>query len=135
MGFPYAILICGRGVPVGLLQKDLDGIIFTGFVDQMPEYLLGTDTFINPVLHGGGIKTKLVEALGYGLRAVSTVTGALGIDPDICSGKLQLVADNDWEAFAKEVVTGRHEDEPQGPQYYARFFWGAIAARAASALP
>ena len=68
------------------------------------------------------------------MQAVSTLTGALGIDPAICSGKLTLAADDDWTTFANSVMTNRHADGPQGALYYAHFFWGSIAARAAAVL-
>jgi hypothetical protein len=53
-------------------------IIYAGFVDDISIYFKGADVFINPVSYGGGIKTKLVEALGYNLNAVSTSNGAIG---------------------------------------------------------
>ncbi len=66
-------------------------------------YLKGCNLFLNPVESGGGIKTKLVEALAYDLNAVSTGNGAIGVDPELCNGKLIICSDNNWNSFADAV--------------------------------
>ena len=75
-------------------------IIYAGFVDDISIYFKGVDVFINPVTDGGGIKTKLVEALGYNLNVVSTMNGAIGVDEKICNGKLFVCENDDWQTFA-----------------------------------
>ena len=99
----YKIIICGKKLPAEMndLKEYADrNIVYAGYVDNISIYFKGSDIFINPVTDGGGIKTKLVEALGYNLTAVSTKNGALGIDEKICNGKLLLSENNDWQAFA-----------------------------------
>jgi polysaccharide biosynthesis protein PslH len=100
-------------------------------VDDIEAYFMGTDVFMNPVTGGGGIKTKLVEALGYNLSAVSARSGAIGIDPAWCNGKLLVCEDHAWENFAELVVKaiGIKADTPK--LYFEHFFWGTIAEKTA----
>ncbi len=133
----YKIIICGKGLPEEM--HDLDNfsdrhIIYAGFVDDITLYFKGVDVFINPVTDGGGIKTKLVEALGYDLNAVSTVNGAIGIDENICNGKLILCNNNDWQAFADAMATAAEIDRTISPAFFEHFYWENIAKKAAGII-
>ena len=103
----------------------------TGFVEDIGLYFKGADVFINPVVEGGGIKTKLVEALGYNVNAVSTVNGAIGVPAALCNGKLLLVNDDDWAGFAQAVTVAVKIIADISPAYYEHFYWGHNAERAA----
>jgi glycosyltransferase involved in cell wall biosynthesis len=103
-GLQYRIIICGRGLPAFMEElkayKNLN-IIYSGFVDDITVYFKGADVFINPVVDGGGIKTKLVEALGYNTKTISTLNGSLGVSPEETGGQLVIVPDHDWAGFAR----------------------------------
>lgn len=131
-GFRYKILICGKGLPssFGELKAYEDrNIIYAGFVDDINIYFKGSDIFLNPVISGGGIKTKLVEALGNGTSAVSSSTGAFGIPSKISGCKLSVVNDYDWEAFVQAIINTDTTSET-GPAFFNHFYWGNIAAKA-----
>ncbi|MEJ7768867.1 MAG: glycosyltransferase family 4 protein [Chitinophagaceae bacterium] len=130
LDFHYKIIICGRKIPLELNDKSYDNIIFAGFVDDISTYFKGADVFINPVTEGGGIKTKLVEALGYNMNAVSTLNGAIGIESSWCNGKLLLCADNDWSSFATLITQAAHIKNDIPPIYFERFYWGHLARKA-----
>ena len=135
-GFTYKILVCGNKLPPSynrLLDYTDKNIIYAGFVEDINLYFRGCDIFINPVIDGGGIKTKLVEALGNDLPVVSTKSGAIGISPEITGGKLQLIADGDWKAFAKAICSFT-PGSPIPAVFFDNFYWGNIAARAAAIL-
>jgi glycosyltransferase involved in cell wall biosynthesis len=129
--FLYKILLCGRGIPLGVSQVGYSNVIFAGFVDDMDLYFQGADVFLNPILEGGGIKTKLVEALGNNLSAVSTKHGALGIDPDLCAGKLMLCNDGDWVGFANLIPAAASLETEIPKRYFEHFYWGYSTRRAA----
>ncbi|MBK7558780.1 MAG: glycosyltransferase [Chitinophagaceae bacterium] len=78
-------------------------MIYAGFVEDINLYFKGCDIFINPVVNGGGIKTKLVEALGYDLSVTSTKTGAIGIPVEMTGNKMKISEDNDWKAFTLTI--------------------------------
>jgi glycosyltransferase involved in cell wall biosynthesis len=131
----YKIIICGKGLPDEMNElKDFknQNIIYAGFVDDITEYFKGADVFINPVTEGGGIKTKLVESLGYNMNAVSTTDGAIGVDENICNGKLFLSQTEDWQAFADNMEKSLASFPDIGSAYFNHFYWKKIAVKAAT---
>ncbi|MGB8191964.1 MAG: glycosyltransferase family 4 protein, partial [Chitinophagaceae bacterium] len=123
-GFRYRIIVCGRDIPPRLTNGEHRDIIFAGFVDDISLYFKGADVFINPIIEGGGIKTKLVEALGYNLTSVSTKSGAIGIDPGLCNGKLMITSDDDWDAFCNYIVAAASVQANTPSAYFDYFYWG-----------
>lgn len=136
-GFPYRILVCGKNLP-GRFQPDVHGFLaenvqYAGFVDDIRVFFLGADLFLNPVTDGGGIKTKLVEALGFNLGAVSSRNGAIGVDPGLSPGKLTVVDNDDWDGFTRAVRT-MNLSENTAPAFYNHFYWANIADKAKNIL-
>jgi polysaccharide biosynthesis protein PslH len=134
---PYKIIICGKGLPKQMneLKEYMDqNIIYAGFVDDISQYFKGTDVFINAVTDGGGIKTKLVEALGYNLNAVSTFNGAIGVNENICNGKLLLTENHDWKGFNDKMEIAMYMNQSISSEFFDHFFWENIAAKAANAI-
>ena len=129
--FRYRLIICGRSIPLEISNNTYPNVVIAGFVDDISLYFKAAHVFLNPILDGGGIKTKLVEALGYNCNAVSTVNGAIGVDPALCNGKLQLVPDNDWNAFAEKVIEASSIRADVNPAYYQHFYWGYTTKKAA----
>jgi glycosyltransferase involved in cell wall biosynthesis len=131
---PYRIIICGKGLPEEfneLKNYSKQNIIYAGFVDDISVYFKGVDVFINPVTGGGGIKTKLVESLGYNLNVVSTINGAIGVDENICNGKLLLCENDDWKDFADKMETARGINQDISAEFFEQFYWENIAEKAA----
>ena len=127
----YEILIGGKGLSEQLQQqiKETPNIIYTGFIPVLDTFLKACDVMLNPVILGGGIKTKAIEALGYNKMVVSTFSGAAGISPEACANNLLISEDNDWYAFVaninKATVT-----VPAIPQaFYDNYYWGNIAQK------
>ena len=136
-GSPYKIMICGKGLPAEMRElKDYadKNIIYAGFVDDISIYFNGVDVFINPVTDGGGIKTKLVEALGYNLNAVSAASGAIGVPAGLCGDKLLIAPDNDWEAFAELMAKAARMRGTIPQAFFDHFYWDNIATKAAQAI-
>lgn len=134
---PYKIIICGKNLPRDLddlKQYANENIIYAGFVDDIVVYFKGVDIFINPVTDGGGIKTKLVEALGYNMNAVSTLNGSIGVDEKICNGKLLLCANTDWQNFSEKMIEATHITRKITGEFYDNFYWDNIAKKAATVI-
>jgi polysaccharide biosynthesis protein PslH len=127
--FSCKILICGPWLDTNLSTHP--NVIITGFVDDIRLYFKAADVFLNPTVEGGGIKTKLVEALGYNSNAVSTVNGAIGVNPALCNGKLIIAADNNPEAFANDIIGASELYADITPEYYQQFYWGYSTKKAA----
>ena len=133
----YKIIICGRNLPGemnDLRQYTEANIIYAGFVDDINLYFKGTDVFINPVTEGGGIKTKLVEALGYNLNVVSTINGAIGVAKDICNGKLLLCGNTDWKEFAWKMSESIGIKRQITDEFFDYFYWDNVAKKAAEII-
>ena len=134
--FKYKIIICGKNLPASyhdLSEYVSKNIIYAGFVEDINVYFKGADIFINPVTDGGGIKTKLVEALGSGMIAISTRSGAIGVPQSITGNKLIVVEDYDWIGFTNAIgKTQAHEIIP--PTFFGHFYWGFIAENVAAIL-
>ena len=126
--FKYKIIICGNKLPVkykGLIDYKEKNIIYAGFVEDITTYFKGADIFINPVIEGGGIKTKVVEALGYDLSVVSTQSGGMGIEVAETGKKMILVADGGWNEFARQIIL--IDSSANIPaSFFDTFYWGNI---------
>lgn len=129
-GFRYKILVCGGDLPKernNLRDELAHHIIYAGFIPSIDLYYSAADIFLNPVLSGGGIKTKMVEAIAYGATVISTETGATGINKAVCGSKLVLVPDGDWKAFTTAVIkAGSENSSPTPAAYYQQYHWEAI---------
>jgi glycosyltransferase involved in cell wall biosynthesis len=131
-GFPYKIIICGKRLPAEMneLRQYADkNIIYAGFVDNIETYFKAADIFLNPVQSGGGIKTKMVEAIAFGTTVISTVTGATGINQAVCGDKLVVVKDNDWDDFAKAITDNIQLSAATPHEYYEYYYWGNVVRR------
>lgn len=74
---------------------------FTGFVEDLREYLAGTSVLVTPIRIGGGTRLKILEAMALGVPVVSTSIGCEGIAVE--DGRHILVADKAID-FAEKVV-------------------------------
>ena len=103
------------------------GIYYAGFVEDINTYTKAADLLLNPVITGGGVKTKMIEALGMGTTVVSTASGAVGVDSKLTADKLKIVQDEDWPVFAENIMQSTASDyQPTPPAFYAHFYWGNI---------
>ena len=127
----YLLLILGLDIPDFIKEANHPGMRVLGFVEDLDRYLTGCQVFLNPVFSGGGIKTKLVEALAYGLNVVSSENGAIGVDPAFCNGKLIICPDGDWKAFADGVFRAGKSETETPVSFFNHFYWGNITERAA----
>ena len=134
----YNIIICGGGLPPeydNLSAYKEKHIIYAGFVEDISVYYKAADIFLNPISEGGGIKTKLVEALAANDTAISFATGAIGVPTSVTGNKLLIVADKDPLAFAKKMQESLpfiRESVPQS--FFDHFYWGKIAANASETI-
>jgi len=128
--FDYRILVCGKGLPAEMNElKAYDNLIYAGFIKEIDTYYKAADIFLNPVQSGGGIKTKMVEAIAYGATVVSTVTGATGIERSVCGKKLITINDNEWKTFADVVIEHAADNSTTPPAYYSYYSWEQIINR------
>ena len=126
--FKFKILICGKNLPQQIQKKLLDKteIKYCGFVDDIEEYIDAADVMINPILSGGGVKTKAIDTLARNKTVISTKTGAEGIDQNVCGNKLIIIPDTDWNAFAKAIFSTIDRNETIPTTFFETYSWKNI---------
>jgi polysaccharide biosynthesis protein PslH len=92
---------------ISIGEKD-PGVNVTGYVDDPLPYLKGASVMVVPLRAGGGMRVKILNALGQGLPIVSTTLGCEGIA--VTSGVHLLVADSP-DDFAHSVVCLMEDDQ------------------------
>jgi glycosyltransferase involved in cell wall biosynthesis len=127
----FCILICGKNLPQGLADKITDNphIKYLGFVEDIETYLDAANLMVNPILSGGGVKTKAIDTLGRGQVVISTKTGAEGIDPNVCGKNLRIAADGNWQEFTK--LLNQQLDQPENilpKSFFDTYSWSGIVA-------
>lgn len=126
--FPYRILICGGGLPEKYNRfENVKNIEYLGFVEDIEGYIKAADLILNPINTGGGVKTKVIEAIALGTTVLSSETGAKGVDKEACGKKLITMSDEDLPAFANTIIELRKQDFRATPShFYESYNWTSI---------
>ena len=128
--FKCNLLIAGKRLPSTyneLKDYNKENIYYAGFVDDINAYTKAADILLNPVITGGGIKTKMIEAIALNTKVVATNTGATGVNITDCGGILFVVEDNNWEEFAEKVIIASSgSSTPTPTSFYRRYHWKEI---------
>lgn len=131
----WELILAGPGSDTFLagLPESADDVRGLGYVDDLGELFASCRLFLAPLTEGGGIKIKILEAMGRGLPVVTTPIGAEGITsaadetlwlaPDITAFPgLAVAAATQPDEAARRAERARRLIE-------ADFSWAAIAGR------
>jgi glycosyltransferase involved in cell wall biosynthesis len=129
-GEPFIVLVTGR-----IIYREYEYLkllkhpryLYAGLVEDIDIYFTGADIFINPLVYGGGVKVKLVEALSFGLPVISYASGAHGVDLETTADKLVIVQDSDKEAFAEAVISNWNNKNRLPSVFFSSQSWTAIS--------
>ncbi|RYY18382.1 MAG: glycosyltransferase [Chitinophagaceae bacterium] len=133
----YKIVVCGKGLPDffnGLDSYSDKNIIYAGFVDDISIYFKAADVFLNPIISGGGVKTKAIEAIAMDCTVISTEIGALGLIREACGKKLSVLQDQDWPNFTEQVIAALNNNDHTPQAFFDYYYWGNIAKKVADIL-
>ncbi len=72
------------------------GVILHGYANDLQKIYNEADVVINPILYGGGLKIKNVEALANGLPLITTTEGANGLEDGINQSFLLANTTDEW---------------------------------------
>ncbi len=95
------IYVVGKNPTGEMLKRQSDNIVVTGFVEDVRPYIAKSQLFVIPLLAGGGIRGKALEAMAMKKAIVTTSIGVEGIHLDDTSA---VFADS-TEDFAASVLT------------------------------
>lgn len=135
--FRYKIIVCGKGLPefFNSLSDYADkNVIYAGFVDDISIYFKAADIFLNPILSGGGVKTKAIEALAMNCTVISTELGAMGIKEDVCGNKLHILKQGEWEKFSELIVSNVITASQIPDSFFEYYYWENIIRRVTNDL-
>lgn len=95
--------LIGARPPASLVEraKSDNSVTVTGYVDDPLPYFQDASLMVVPLLAGGGMRVKILNALSQGIPMVTTTVGCEGIA--VTHGKDILIADEPV-AFAESVV-------------------------------
>lgn len=121
--------VAGKNPPSRLSHLNAPGMTFHGMVPDAGEFLRSCHFFIVPLLSGGGMRIKVLEAMAAGCCVVSTTIGAEGIEA--AAGKHCLIADSpeQWVSAMEGVIgkTGLSLGIARSGQELARARYGMEA--------
>ncbi len=136
LDFRFKFLICGGGLPENKKEWiSKDGVSYLGFVEDIDEYVMAADLIINPVTTGGGVKTKVVEAIALNKTVLSSMTGLIGMHTEPCGQKLIGVGDHDYGAYCNAILRNANANTPNTPtSFYDFYYWGNTVRAAVDVL-
>jgi glycosyltransferase involved in cell wall biosynthesis len=140
--------VVGKNPPPSLVQRNVPGVSFTGFVDDVRDHARDAQAFVIPLRVGGGTRIKAFEAMAMGLPVVSTTIGIEGLDVDhgthflradgadeLASATLKLIADGalrlKLSRAARELVEDRFGHRVAADVFGRILLEAAAAAEAA----
>lgn len=94
----FQIHIAGRSMPEWMFNLKSPYVRVYGKIDNLQLFLQDKHALIVPLLSGGGIRIKIIEAMAFGKAIVSTSVGAEGIGA--IHNENILIADNAENFFA-----------------------------------
>ncbi len=111
-GSHVRFVLVGGGRDEAMLKEaaaGLDNIVFTGYVDDVGNYLAAFDAFIYPSRHEG-LGSILLDALEFGLPVVATAVGGI---PEIIEDGANgfLCAADDIDALMSAVLRLERDNE------------------------
>jgi hypothetical protein len=133
----FTILISGNRISPVLKQRiqDQPHFLFLDYVDDVDLIYQSVQLFLNPILHGSGVKTKVIEAIANQCTVISTGSGATGLDKSACDFKLITVTDKDWDGFVTSIIEQAAQPFRKTPQdFWDYYSWNSIALKAARAI-
>jgi glycosyltransferase involved in cell wall biosynthesis len=83
-------------------------VIVTGFVDDIKPYYFKATVFVAPLFIGGGVITKILDAMAAGLPVIATSIANEGIEA--VAGRDLLIADNPEDFAQKTILVMKDHD-------------------------
>jgi glycosyltransferase involved in cell wall biosynthesis len=132
----FKFRICGKGAPARLLALcDDHHFIYHGFVENLESYLASTRAVFCYLPGGSGVKTKIVEAFGYGKAIVCDELSAKAL-PELFERSGTPVAASYEQAYKlfRAIIDGSLAVTDIGPYVRESYSWLTLMRRQISFL-
>ncbi|MFT5279129.1 MAG: glycosyltransferase involved in cell wall biosynthesis [Bacteroidia bacterium] len=93
-------ILAGRNMPNSLMAKSGEGLQIMGDVEDSQMFFKENDILVLPLLSGGGMRVKMLEAMAKGKVVITTTVGAEGIRGK--NGEHFIIA-NEAQSMANEI--------------------------------
>lgn len=133
----YQIIIIGKDLNANVekkIESAAYNIKYLRFIENLEDLFHSADIMLNPMLYGGGVKTKLIEALANNMNAVSTMNGACGVNRMVCNDKLYIAANDNWSLFTNYIIEAVDNKNNIGNQFYETYNWQNITKKILSTI-
>jgi len=128
-GIDYRVLVCGRNRHPDFRHLEAlqhPRIIRTGEVTDILPYYAAADVFINPVLSGGGVQTKVIDALAQHKPVVTFQFGLQGIWWESAAHKVLAVTNGNWPALTAAIAEAAARTGPTPSAFLQQYDWRTI---------
>lgn len=131
--------IVGRNAPEDIRALcHEDGIQVHGFVENLFEFAARQGAMVNPMVSGGGLKNKVLEAFAIGLPVIST---SIGVDAIGATRGHHCLVSDDPKTFADHVLwlitapcDAKGISEAARDLVLGEYTWGKVGALYSAAL-
>jgi len=107
---PNAVFkLAGKKMPEKFKSVSMPGFEPVGYVKDAADFTRSLDIFVVPLLSGGGMRIKILEAMACGKCVVSTRIGAEGIQAE--HGKEIFLADSPEEMQQQLLILARDREK------------------------
>jgi len=96
------LYVVGKSPPTNLVS--IPGVEFTGYQENAQPYWEQSRVFIVPLLAGGGMRVKILDAWAHGIPVVATSIGAEGINYHNRDDILIADSPEDFAASLSEII-------------------------------
>lgn len=103
------VYVVGKDPTDSVKKRKSNSVIVTGEVVSVEPYYKQCNVAVVPIMTGGGVNVKLLEALGYGKIVITTTKGIEGTN--FLDGKHLLVGDSTDTFSAKTIEALTYSDE------------------------
>lgn len=93
-------------------------LIITGNVNNIEDYFLTAQVFVNAVNIGGGVQTKTLEAISYNVNTVCFSNMLSGIETSLINNKLFIVENGNWQQMAEQIINAANKQTTTSSDFF-----------------
>lgn len=100
------IRVGGRDIPQSLRQRDgRNGVEVCGYIDNLRDWFASLSLYVMPMVLGGGVKNKLLEAMAAGVPVLTNPRGAESLPPACLDAIAIVERERDWAERIRELLS------------------------------